>query len=61
MYTTAGGTDTLTVNIPNAFFLTDPLGMGFTKTPNGTDVSLHLSQSFSYSVVGGGANFPGAG
>ncbi len=44
--------------IPNSFFLTDPLGMPFTPTPPGTLVSLHLSQSFGYSVVGGSANFP---
>jgi hypothetical protein len=32
--------------------------MPFANTPGGTLVSLHLSQSFSYSVAGGGANFP---
>jgi len=57
-FTSTAGLDTLTVTIPNAFFLTDPLGLGFTKTPNGTAVSLHLSQTFGYSVVGGGALFP---
>ena len=31
--------------------------MGFTKDADGSYVSLHLSQSFSYSVVGGSANF----
>ena len=43
--------------ISNSFFLNDPLGMGFAKTPDGTLVSLHLSQSFGYGVVGGSANF----
>lgn len=43
--------------ISNSFFLNDPLGMGFTKTPDGSLVSLHLSQSFGYGVVGGSANF----
>jgi hypothetical protein len=49
---------TITVTIPNSFFLTDPDGIGFPPTPDGTDVSLHLSQSFGYSVVGGSADFP---
>lgn len=49
---------TLTVTLPNSFFLTDPLGIGFPKTPSGTDVSLHLSQTFGYSVVGGSTYFP---
>lgn len=52
------GTLGITAAISNTFFLTDPLGMGFAKTPDGTLVSLHLSQSFGYSVVGGSANFP---
>jgi len=54
--TNVGGTETITVTIPNSYFLTDPDGF-FTPTPDGTLVSLHLSQSFGYSVVGGGANF----
>ena len=54
----ANGVETITATIPNSFFLTDPLGIGFAQTPNGTLVSLHLSQSFGYTVVGGGANFP---
>ncbi len=49
---------TITITIPDSFFLTDPDGIGFPLTPNGTDVSLHLSQSFGYSVVGGSAYFP---
>lgn len=49
---------TITITIPDTFFLDDPDGIGFPKTPNGTDVSLHLSQSFGYSVVGGSASFP---
>ncbi len=53
-----GGVTDVEVTIPNSFFLENPLGMAFAKTPNGTLVSLHLSQSFSYSVVGGGANYP---
>jgi hypothetical protein len=53
-----GTTKTITVVIPNTFFLTDPDGIGFAKTPKGTDVSLHLSQSFGYSVVGGSADYP---
>jgi hypothetical protein len=53
----AGDTD-VEVTIPNSFFLTNPLGMPFADTPDGTLVSLHLSQSFSYSVVGGSANYP---
>lgn len=44
---------TITVTIPDSFFLTDPLHMGFELPASGTDVSLHLSQSFGYSVVGG--------
>jgi hypothetical protein len=53
-----GGVTDVEVTIPNSFFLDNPLGMPFADTPNGTLVSLHLSQSFSYSVVGGSANFP---
>ncbi|MEO6923930.1 MAG: PEP-CTERM sorting domain-containing protein [Bryocella sp.] len=45
------------VSIPNSFFLNNPLGMPFTPTTPGDLVSLHLSQSFSYSVVGGSGNF----
>jgi opacity protein-like surface antigen len=52
-----GTTSIISVIIPNTFFLNDPLGIGFAKTPDGSDVSIHLSQSFGYSVVGGGANF----
>lgn len=51
------GTIGITAAISNNFFLNDPLGMGFAKTPGGSLVSLHLSQSFGYSVVGGGANY----
>ena len=51
--------DTLAaITIPNSFFLNNPLGMEFTPTPDGSLVSLHLSQSFGYSVVGGSGNFP---
>jgi hypothetical protein len=59
-YATANdnGTVGITAAISNSFFLTDPLGMGFAKTPDGTLVSLHLSQSFGYSVVGGSGNYP---
>ena len=46
------------ITIPNTFFLNNPLAMPFMNTPPGTLVSLHLSQSFGYSVVGGSANFP---
>jgi hypothetical protein len=49
---------TADIVIPNSFFLTNPEGMAFTPTPDDSLVSLHLSQSFSYSVVGGSANFP---
>jgi hypothetical protein len=56
--TVVGSTETITVTIPNSYFLTDPDGIGFAKPASGTDVSLHLSQTFGYSVVGGGANFP---
>lgn len=52
-----GGTYGIEAAISNSFFLTDPLGMGFAKTPNNTLVSVHLSQSFGYGVVGGSANF----
>jgi hypothetical protein len=48
---------TASIAIPNSFFLTNPDGMPFADTPDGTLVSLHLSQSFGYSVVGGSANF----
>jgi hypothetical protein len=54
--TNVGGTETITVTIPNTYFLTDPDGF-FAPTPAGTLVSLHLSQSFGYSVVGGSGNF----
>ena len=50
------GTTALIV-IPNNFFLNNPASMPFASTPAGTLVSLHLSQSFGYSVVGGGANY----
>jgi hypothetical protein len=50
-----GGYDA-TLVIANSFFETDPLGLGFTKATDGSLVSLHLSQSFSYSVVGGSNN-----
>ena len=56
--TIQNGIETIAAAIPNSFFLNDPLGIGFAKTPNGTLVSLHLSQAFGYSVVGGSANFP---
>jgi hypothetical protein len=56
--TFAPGSKTITVTLPNSFFLTDPLGMGFPTTISGTDTSLHLSQAFGYSVVGGSGNFP---
>ena len=55
---TSSGVYGIEAAIPNSFFLTDPLGMGFAKTPDGTLVSVHLSQTFSYSVVGGSANYP---
>jgi PEP-CTERM motif len=55
--TTSGDVTTADIVIPNSFFLTDPDAMGFTTTPPGTLVSLHLSQSFSYSVVGGSGNY----
>jgi PEP-CTERM motif-containing protein len=48
---------TADIVIPNSFFLNNPEGMPFAPTPDGSLVSLHLSQSFSYSVVGGSANF----
>ena len=54
----SGGTYGITAAISNSFLMTDPLGMGFAPTPDGTLASLHLSQSFGYSVVGGGANYP---
>ena len=54
----AGGVYGITAAISNSFLMTDPLHMGFATTPDGTLVSLHLSQSFGYSVVGGGANYP---
>lgn len=56
--TTTATSKTITVTIPDYFFLTDPDGIGFPKTPNGTNVSLHLSQTFGYSVVGGSTYFP---
>jgi hypothetical protein len=49
---------TANIVIPNSFFLDNPLNMNFQPTPDGTLVSLHLSQSFSFSVVGGSDNFP---
>jgi hypothetical protein len=51
------GTFGIEVALSNQLFLTDPLGFGFTTTPPGTLVSLHLSQSFGYGVVGGSGNF----
>ena len=53
---TASGTLAV-ITIPNTFFLDNPLGMAFTDTQAGGTVSLHLSQAFGYSVVGGSANF----
>jgi hypothetical protein len=53
----ANGTSVL-VTIPNLYFLLNPLEQNFTPTPEDTLVSLHLSQSFGYSVVGGGGNYP---
>ena len=60
--TTAPGTATVTstvanIVIPNSFFLNVPDGFA-PSTPPGTLVSLHLSQTFGYSVVGGSANVP---
>lgn len=37
--------------VPNSFFLTDPLGVGFPVATS--EVQLRLSQSFGYSVAGG--------
>ena len=58
VFTIDGSGSSAVITIPNSFFLTNPLGMPFTPTPAGSLVSLHLSQSFGYEVVGGGANFP---
>ncbi len=59
LFTVDTSGDTLAaITIPNSFFLNNPLGMEFTPTPDGSLVSLHLSQSFGYSVVGGSGNFP---
>lgn len=57
----SGGIHIVSVTIPNSFFLTDPLHMGFTKTADGGDVTLRLSQSFSYTVAGGFANYSSIG
>ncbi len=57
LLTTDANGITILITIPNTFFLDNPLDMPFALTPEGTLVSLHLSQSFNYSVVGGGANF----
>ncbi len=57
IFTNIGGVTTADITIPNSFFLTNPENMPFSVTPSGTLVSLHLSQSFGYSVVGGSANF----
>lgn len=57
-FTVVGGVITADITIPNSFFLTNPDGMEFQPTPDGTLVSLHLSQSFGYSVVGGSADYP---
>ena len=56
-FTLTGGVTMASIVIPNSFFLTNPDGMPFAQTQPGTLVSLHLSQSFGYSVVGGSANF----
>ena len=53
----SGGTYGIEAAISNSFLLNDPLGMGFATTPDGTLVSLHLSQSFGYAVAGGSGNF----
>ena len=58
VFTVADGVTTANLIIPNSFFLINPLGMNVAPTPAGTLVSLHLSQSFGYSVVGGGTNYP---
>jgi hypothetical protein len=49
---------TITVTLPNTFFLDDPLNMGFVKTPEGDEISLHISQSFGFSAVGQSTAFP---
>lgn len=55
---TVSGDDTIvTTVIPNSLFLNNPLGASYDGL-FGHDVSIHLSQSFSYSVVGGSGNFP---
>jgi hypothetical protein len=46
-----------TITIPNSFFLSDSLGLGYTPAADGGLVSLHLSQTFGYSVVGGSGYF----
>ena len=51
------GDYTAQIEIPNTFFLYNPDAMPFTPTSPGDLVSLHLSQSFGYSVVGGSGNF----
>lgn len=56
--TFTGTSKTITITIPDTFFLNDPDGIGFERPASGTDVSLHLSQSFGYSVVGGSAFYP---
>lgn len=48
---------TADIKIANNFFIENPLSLAYPSTPSGTDVSLHLSQSFGYSVVGGGGNY----
>jgi PEP-CTERM motif len=51
------GTYGIEAAIANSLFLDDSLGLGYAPTPDGTLVSLHLSQSFGYGVVGGSGNF----
>lgn len=55
--TIQNGVETITVTLPDSYFETDPDGLGFPLTTDGA-VSLHLSQSFSYSVVGGSTYYP---
>jgi hypothetical protein len=53
IFTTDSSGLSAAILMPNTFFLTNPDNIPFTPATPGDLVSLHLSQSFGYSVVGG--------
>ena len=52
-----GNTRTISLITPNSFFLNDPTGIPFAKTLPGGEVTVHYSQAFDYTFVGGSNNY----